>query len=383
MLLLLGAGILLGPSVAGIVQVPPDSPGEQALFSLGVALIIFQGGLQVSLTVLRGVATSLVLLVVPGVVLTAAITGAAAAAAFHLPAMTGALIGAALAPTDPAILVPLFARLRLRPRVAQTVIAESALNDPTGAVLTLAILAMVSSGRASLSAPLEDFVTQLAISTVVGIAFGLLLAVVVSSRRSGVWRESAAIMALAIVAVSFLSTRSIGGSGYLGAFFAGLIAGNTRSLGLPMHPEHETEMRALVRVGADIAVMFLFLLLGVNLPLGALGAQFGPALAVVAALILVARPACVLACVLPDRRARWSGGEIAFLAWTRETGVMPVALAGIVLAHHAAGAGVLTICVALAVVLTLGLQATTKPWLARRLHLLGPAPPVVASRVPA
>ena len=64
---------------------------------------------------------------------------AVAALAFDLPIEAGLLIGAVLSPTDPAILIPLFERLRIRAKVAQTVVAESALNDVTGAVLALSL----------------------------------------------------------------------------------------------------------------------------------------------------------------------------------------------------------------------------------------------------
>ena len=149
MLVLLGVGILLGPSVSDSIDVPLDSMGAQLVLTLGVSFILFHGGLQLSLGILRKVAVGLLLLVVPGVVLTALVTGSVAALLFGLPLSSGLLIGAALSPTDPAILVPLFERLRVRPKVSQTIIAESALNDPTGAVLALAFAGVVLSGHAS------------------------------------------------------------------------------------------------------------------------------------------------------------------------------------------------------------------------------------------
>jgi cell volume regulation protein A len=92
--------------------------------------------------------------------------------------------------------------------------------------------------------------------------------------------------------------------------------------------------------------------------------------AVVATLIFVARPVTVLLCLLPDRRGRWSREEIVFLAWTRETGVVPAALAGIVVGLHVPDANLVVTTVALAILLTLAAQATTKRWLAHRLGLL-------------
>ena len=78
------------------------------ILTVGVAFILFFGGLGLSLPLLRTVSVGLGMLVVPGVMITAAITGTAAGIAFGLPVDAALLIGAVLAPTDPAILIPLF-----------------------------------------------------------------------------------------------------------------------------------------------------------------------------------------------------------------------------------------------------------------------------------
>ena len=148
MLILVAAGVLLGGSALDVVDVPLDSIGAQLLFTLGVSMILFYGGLNLSLPVLRRVWVALGLLVVPGVVLTAVITGIAAHAVFDLPWTAALLLGAVLAPTDPAILIPLFVNSRLREKVAQTVVAESAFNDPTGAALALTFAGVLLTAAA-------------------------------------------------------------------------------------------------------------------------------------------------------------------------------------------------------------------------------------------
>jgi cell volume regulation protein A len=370
--LLIAFGAALGPSAVDVVDVPLDSLGAQLLFTFGVSSILFYGGLNLSLSVLRGVGVSLGMLAVPGVVLTALLTGAVAALAFGLPFEQGLLIGAVLSPTDPAILIPLFIASRLRLRVAQTVIAESAFNDPTGAVLALAVAGALLSGEGGIGAPAWDFLGELAMSTVVGVLAGVLLSATISSHRAGILRDSAPIAVLAVVAVSYVSLDFAGGSGYLGAFLAGLIVGNMEILGLAMHSHHEEELKIASRTLAEVVTIFVFLVVGASLPFGTLADHWAPSLAVVAVLLLVARPLTVLACTLPDRRARWSRNELVFLCWTRETGVVPAALVGVL-----AGLGVpdvdrLAGVVALAIVATLLLQATPAPWLARRLGLLEP-----------
>ncbi len=82
-------------------------------------------------------AVGLGLLGLPGVVITAFIVAAVVAPIFGVSLLVAFMIGAVLAATDPAILIPLFERLGLRPKVSQTVIAESAFNDVTGTVLVL------------------------------------------------------------------------------------------------------------------------------------------------------------------------------------------------------------------------------------------------------
>jgi cell volume regulation protein A len=367
---LLGLGALLGPSALDVIDVPLDSLAAQLVFTLGVSTILFYGGLNLSLEILRKVWVSLGLLAVLGVIVTAVITGAAAALVFGLPFEQGLLIGAVLSPTDPAILIPLFIGSRLRAKVAQTVVAESAFNDPTGAVLALAIAGALVSGQNSLTGPAGDFVGQLALSTAGGVLAGIVLSAAISSRRTGIWRESSAIAVLAVVAMSYVSLDFAGGSGYLGAFLAGLIVGNMKMLGLSMHDEHNRDLLITTRSLADIVTIFVFVLVGVNLPFHELGAQILPALAVVAVLLLVARPITVAICCLPDRRSRWSRAELAFVCWTRETGVVPAALVGVLAALAVPNGDLLASVVALAIIVTLAVQAIPAPWLARRLGLL-------------
>jgi cell volume regulation protein A len=367
---LLGLGAALGPSALDVIDVPLDSLAAQLVFTLGVSTILFYGGLNLSLEILRKVWVSLGLLAVVGVIVTAVITGAAAAVVFGLPFEQGLLIGAVLSPTDPAILIPLFIGSRLRPKVAQTVVAESAFNDPTGAVLALAVAGALVSGQDSLTGPAGDFVGQLTLSTAGGVLAGIVLSAAISSRRTGIWRESAAIAVLAVVAMSYVSLDFAGGSGYLGAFLAGLIVGNMKLLGLSMHDEHNRDLLITTRSLADIVTIFVFVLVGANLPFHALGQEMLPALAVVAVLLLVARPITVAICCLPDRRSRWSRAELAFVCWTRETGVVPAALVGVLAALAVPNGDLLASVVALAILVTLTVQAIPAPWLARRLGLL-------------
>jgi len=325
----------------------------------------------ISLRVISRTAVGLGLLVLPGVFITALIVALVVGPIFGVSLVVAFMIGAVLASTDPAILIPLFERLGLRPKIAQTVIAESAFNDVTGTVLVLTLVEVVEANHFTVSEPVFEFSKELALGGVIGIVAGLVLAyAVASTTRAGIWDESPGVTILAVVALVYFSSETLGGSAYLAAFVVGLIVGNMDEFKLRQHEEHERILETFVAQVAEIAVLLIFVTLGMNLPFDALGKYFFGGLVVMAVFIFIARPVTVLVCLLPDRRGQWTRNEIAFLSWCRYTGVIPAAVASILLARGVEGAEIAVSLVALAVVATLLLQATTAGFVARRLGLI-------------
>jgi potassium/hydrogen antiporter len=99
--------------------------------------------------------------------------------------------------------------------------------------------------------------------------------------------------------------------------------------------------------------------------------QYWPgAVALVAVLMLIARPITVFLCAWPDRRAKWSFAELLFMCWTRETGVIPAALAGLLLGLKVPGAHLIASVTFVAILMTILIQAPSTEWLARKLGLL-------------
>jgi cell volume regulation protein A len=371
MIVLVAVGALIGPSVLGIVDNPLQRVGAQLIFTVGVAMILFHGGVGISLRLISRTAVGLGLLVLPGVFITAFIVAMVVAPIFGVSLLVAFMIGAVLAATDPAIIIPLFERLGLRPKVSQTVIAESAFNDVTATVLVLTLVEIVEAGHFTVIGPVFEFFRELALGGVIGVGAGLLLAyAVASTARAGIWDESPGVAILAVVALVYFSSETLGGSAYLAAFVMGLIVGNMGEFKLRQHEESERMLESFVGQVAEIAVLLVFVTLGINLPFDALGAYFFGGLLVMAVFIFVARPVTILACLLPDRRGRWSRNEIIFLSWCRYTGVIPAAVASILLARGVEGAEIAVSLVALAVCATLLLQATTAGYVARRLGLL-------------
>jgi len=371
MIVLVAVGAVIGPSVLGLVSNPLDGVGAQLIFTVGVSLILFHGGVGISLRVISKTAVGLGLLVLPGVFITALIVALVVAPIFGVSLLVAFMIGAVLASTDPAILIPLFERLGLRPKVSQTVIAESAFNDVTGTVLVLTLVEVVEAGHFSVLGPVLEFLKELALGGLIGIGAGLLLAYAVSSTaRAGIWDESPGVAILAVVALVYFSSETLGGSAYLAAFVMGLIVGNMQLFRMRQNKRDEEMLEGFVGQVAEIAVLLVFVTLGMNLPFDALGKYLLGGLVVMAVFIFIARPVTVLACLLPDRRGEWTRNEILFLSWCRYTGVIPAAVASILLAEGVEGAEIAASLVALAVVATLLLQATTAGYVARRLGLI-------------
>ena len=374
MIVLVAIGALIGPSALGWVENPLTGLGAQLIFTVGVSIILFHGGTEISLRVLSRTAVGLGLLVLPGVLLTAVLLALVVAPLFNVAFDVALLVGAVLAATDPAILIPLFDRLRLRPKVAQTVIAESAFNDPTATVLALTVAAIVESGHVSLGGPLGDFGKSLLARDAVragrGRSAGRVHVIQPCRHLARVARGGRGCRHHARLLLGRLPRR-IRIPGGVRDRFDRRQHGDARSR--PARSRRD-QAESFVSQLSEIAVLAVFVTLGMNLPFGQLGDHLVRGLVVVIFFMFIVRPIVVLACLLPDRRGAWTWNEILFLAWCRETGVVPAAIASLLLARHVAGAEIAVSIVAIAVCVTLLLQATTAGWLAGRLGLLDEAP---------
>jgi cell volume regulation protein A len=145
-------GVAIGPQALGLIDIKADSALNQIILLFGASYILFDGGASPRLGVLKQVWITIVVIATVGVVITAALTGIAAYYVLGVPLIAALLLGATLASTDPATLVPIFKQVNVRDRVAHTVISESALNDATGAITTFAVLAVaMGTGEFSLT----------------------------------------------------------------------------------------------------------------------------------------------------------------------------------------------------------------------------------------
>jgi cell volume regulation protein A len=365
-------GILLGPEVGAAIDIRADSALNQIILIFGACYILFDGGASLRLAVLKEVWITIVAIATIGVVITGAITAAAAYWILGIPWIVALLLGAAIASTDPATLVPVFRQVRIRERVAQTVMSESALNDATGAILTFAVLAVATGAEFSIGASLFDLGQQALVGLVVGGVLGYVAALCIAHDRMAFLVEYAPLVTLMAVIGAYLGADNLQASGLMAVFTFGVVLGNKDAFGFAMAPREQERLEEFIATTALIMRMFIFILLGAQVDFALMGRYAVGGVLVIAIFMLAARPITVFLCAAPDRRAKWSLHELLFMCWTRETGVIPAALAGLLIGMKAPGAEVVASVTFIAVLMTILIQATTTRWLARRLGLLLP-----------
>jgi cell volume regulation protein A len=364
-------GIVIGPAALGLIDIKADSALYQIILLFGASYILFDGGASLRFSILKRVWITIVVISTLGVLITAAVTGFAAHVALGLPWIVALLLGAALASTDPATLVPIFRQIHIRDRVAQTVMSESAFNDAMGAIVTFGVLAVaMGTGEFSLTGSVIDLFKQAAVGIVAGAVLGYLAALLIAHERWAFLSEYAPVVTLVAVIGAYFAADGLQASGFMAVFVFGIMIGNKDSFGFEMQPGEQQKLDDYVMTNAFIMRLFIFILLGSQVDFHLMAQYWAGGVVVVLILMFVARPITVFACAMPDRRAKWSFNEMLFMCWTRETGVIPAALAGLLLGLKAPGDSVIASVTFIAILMTILIQAPTTKWLGKRLGLL-------------
>jgi potassium/hydrogen antiporter len=360
LLIYLAIGVALGEAGLGIEF--DDYDLSRTLGLAALIVIIAEGGLTIRWSTLRPVVGSAVALSTAGVVITILVVGFLLHWLLGLDLRLALLYGAVLSSTDAAAVFATLRRLRLRPRTAATLEAESASNDPV-AVIAVVLLSVDPAGVVWW----QDILLvcyQLLAGGAIGAATGLVGAVVL--RRAAL--PAAGLYPLAVVGFTVLA-YAVGAlalaSGFLAVYVAGVILGNAR---LP----HRHAILGFADGLAWLAQIGLFVLLGLLVSPAQLPAAVSGAIVVGLVLVFVARPVAVAAIV------SWFGvgwREQAFLSWAGLRGAVPIVLATIPLSERVAGAaGLFNVVFVLVVVFTL-VQGTTLPVAARWLAVAEPGEP--------
>lgn len=368
--LFLIAGIILGPAILNFIDISQYQVENQLILTFGSAFILYLGGKEISLKVLKDVRITVLLLSTLGVVVSAVVVGKIIGIAFNIPFMTALLAGAIIASTDPATLVPIFNQVKINDRVKQTVISESAFNDAIGAILTSAVLAIILSGQFSLSENIYELTMMVVVGTIVGLITGIVLLKLVNDQPYGIFKDFAPIISILSVVIAYEVATKFGGSGYMACFIVGIITGNKKNFRIWLcQKSYDADCYVAETLGT-ICRMAIFVILGTQVDLVMLSKYFQPSLIAVLGLMFVARPISVLSCAAVDRKAKWNKRELLFMMWVRETGVIPAALCGIITAMKIPGYEIISSIVFMSILITLIVQGSTTKLVAKKLGLL-------------
>ena len=358
-------GMLLGSDGPGGIAFD-DVKLAREVGIVGLALILFEGGLQTSWRRLRRVAVPAALLSTVGVVVTALLAGVAAQMLFDLTWLEAVLFGAVVASTDAAAVFATLRFTHIRRRLARTLEAESGGNDPVAISLTLGLIAWIESpddhgvGDVTLMV-----VRQLGLGLVVGVLLGA-AAMWVFARIPESIGSFAPVASVAAAALSFGAADVIGGSGFLAVYLVGLAIGSTPS----RYRHHLVGFHEGAAFLAQVTIFIVFGLLVFPHELTAVAVS-GLALALI--LVVLVRPAAVwISTAFNDFTTR----ERLLLGWAGLRGAVPIVLATFVLSSHVGNADTIFNAVFFVVLISTVLQGTTLEWVAGRLGLLL-APPLM------
>lgn len=364
------AGIVCGPGMLGIINLEDFSVANEIIFTFGSAFILFEGGREIKLKVLNHVKVTVGLLSTVGVVVSTIIVGGAAAYVFDFPIMIGMLLGAIIASTDPATLIPVFSQISIRNKLKQTVVSESAFNDAIGAILVSSIIGVITVGEFSFSQTSINLLIMIVVGTLVGLVTGIINLAFTSDRFYGIFSEFTPIISVLTVIFAYELADRFHGSGFMAVFIAGLLAGNKKMIGMWIPEEYYKKGIHFTENIAILCRMSIFVVLGTQVDLGAVVKYGLPSFGIVIILMFIARPIVVLLSGVPDRKAKWEWKELLFMMWVRETGVIPAALSGMVVSMKIPGYEIISAVVFMTILVTLVLQASTTKMVAEKLDVL-------------
>jgi cell volume regulation protein A len=356
-LFLVGASICadLFPDLGSLSMVT-----DQRIVTVAIVVILFDGGMHIGLSRFRPVAGPVVWLGVAGTFVTAGVLAVAAHAVLGFDWRPALLLGTALAPTDPATVFSVLGRREVGGRTGTLLEGEAGANDPVGIALMVAILGSTGAGWGAVAHGTLEFCVQMVLGIAFGVAGGMGLRWLM--RHLPMPNETLyPLRAVAFALLLYGVATAAHGSGFLAVMLAGILVGDTRA---PYKRDVERFASAL----ASLAEIVAFTVLGLSIPLSdALGhGHAWTGLALAALLVLVVRPVFV-GLVLAPVRLRL--GERAFVLWSGLKGVVPILLGTYIVVEGTADADRLYAVIFVVVLLSVVVQGSLVPTLARTWHV--------------
>lgn len=302
---------------------------DERIVTLALVFILFDGGMHIGWRRFRQAAGAIVWLGVAGTAVTAGAIALVSHFVFGFEWLPSMLLGAALSPTDPAVVFSVLGKREIAGRTSTILEGESGANDPVGIALMASLLGAAGTGWTAVGSGVLEFALQMVIGSVVGIVGGLALSFVL--RRFSLPNEALhSLQTLAFAVLIYAVGALAHGSGFLAVFVAGILVGDVRA-------PYKREIKRFSAGISSLAEIVAFVVLGLSVKFSDLTKPgvlwIGVGLAVL--LILVIRPVLVGVVSLPIRLRR---GERAFVLAAGLKGAVPILLGMFVLTSGVPGA---------------------------------------------
>jgi NhaP-type Na+/H+ or K+/H+ antiporter len=367
-IVLLPAGFAAGALTTDVNPQRLLGPAFEPLVSLSVAVILYDAGLSLDLRKLRGHIRKVVIrLIVLGVLITTVLAAAVAAPLLGMSRGAAVMLGVILVVSGPTVVGPLLSFVRPAERVQQVLIWEGSLIDPVGGILgALAFHAVSASTSRDPGSKLGHFAASVGVGLAGGVIGTALLWLLLRRLRLGEVLGTTAQLA-AVIAVAAACDAVREDTGLIAAIFMGLALANRRGFDIPARrPFFETLVQLIIGV--------LFISISATVTPQSLRHLLLPTLALVAVLVLVARPVAAFAATL---RTDLSKGERAFIGWMDPRGIVAAATASTftagLVAKGIGGAAKILPATFIVIVATVTLYGLTAAPAARRLGVTRPA----------
>jgi cell volume regulation protein A len=372
LVLFLGVGMFFGHDGVGLEFSSPDA--AQFIGVLALNIILFSGGLDTKYSEIRPVMAQGVILATIGVVLTALVTGAFIYlltkhlfVSITFSFLEALLLASVMSSTDSASVFAILGSkgVVLKERLRPLLELESGSNDPMAYLLTITFIQWLQIGEGSMWVIAGNLGIQLVVGALLGYALGKLAIWLIN--KINLNNDSLyPVLLLTILFIVYSIPTNLRGNGYLAVYISGLVIGNAKFVHKRTSTRFIDGMAWLFQI-----VMFLTLGLLVNpsdfLPI------FGIGMAISLFMIFVARPVAVWACLLPFRKmsnkAKW------YVSWVGLRGAAPILFATYPWTAGVDKANIIFNLVFFVTLVSLLLQGTTVPTVARWLGLAGEVKP--------
>jgi potassium/hydrogen antiporter len=326
---------------------------------VALIVILFNGGTLVGWRRFRAAAVPIFSIGVFGTFATAGIVSVSAHYLFGFEWVTAGILGAALAPTDPAVMFSVLGNKEIRGRSGTILEGESGVNDPVGIALMIGMIELATHPDATFWVVVEEFSVEMTVGLVVGLlgAAAMRPLLRIPLPEAGLYP----LRTLAAAGVIYGAASVAHGSGFLAVFVAGIALGDAD---VPFREEIERFHTSL----ASLAEVVVFVALGLTIDLTDLvtSSRLLDGLAFAVILALVARPLAVAPLLIPVRMRQ---NERLFVIWSGLRGAVPILLAAFAVLAAVDEAEHVYDIVFVVVAFSVIVQGTSIPWVARRLDI--------------